>query len=119
MENKNTNYTIHIFGYGETQINSDYSFKDATNGFTNVVPLVDAIWENKPEDSLLTEKKYHVIHIFNGSDIRWVSENGFSLSKEEIDESLLGLIENLKVEFKEKYDDKILADSQIQAQTQA
>jgi hypothetical protein len=111
---ENTNYTIHIFGYGETQINSDYSFKDATDSFTNVEPLVDAIWANKPEDSLLTEKKYHLIHIFNGNDIRWQTENGFVLSKEEIDESLLGLIENLKVELKEKYDAKVLADTQTQ-----
>lgn len=112
---ENTNYTIHIFGYGETQINSDYSFKDATNSFTNVEPLVDAIWLNKPNDSLLSEKKYHVIHIFNGNDIRWITENGFSLSGEEIDESLLVLIKNLKTELKEKYDSKVLVDSQKQA----
>ena len=119
MENTNTNYTIHIFGYGETQINSDYSFKDATDSFTNVEPLVDAIWANKPEDSILTEKKYHVIHIFNGNDIRWQNENGFDMKADDIDEGIKTLIDNLKVELKEKYDAKVLADSQTQAQTQA
>jgi hypothetical protein len=101
---ENTNYTIHIFGYGETQINSDYSFKDNTDNFENVTPLVDAIWAKKPEDSLLTEKKYHVIHIFNGNDIRWQTENGFNVNKDDVDDAIKTLIENLKVELKEKHD---------------
>ena len=113
MENKN--YTIHIFGYGETQINSDYSFKDATENFTNVAPLVDALWAKKPTDSLLTEKKYHVIHIFNGEDIRWQVKDGFNFKEEDIDDNVKSLIENLKTELKEKYDAKVLADAQQQA----
>ena len=108
----NTNYTIHIFGYGETQINSNYSFKDSTESFTNVVPLVDAIWAKKPTDSLLTEKKYHVIHIFNGNDIRWQTQNGFDIKGDTIDTNISTLIENLKTELKNKYDAKVLADSQ-------
>lgn len=114
MENQteNTNFTIHIFGYGETQINADYSFKDATEGFTKVAPLVDAIWAKKPADSLLVEKEYHVIHIFNGTDIRWQTENGFSLVEEEVDSKLAKLIESLKTELKAKYDAKVLADAQ-------
>ena len=110
--NENTNYTIHIFGYGETQINADYSFKDATEGFTKVNALVDAIWAKKPADSLLTEKVYHVIHIFNGTDIRWQTENGFSLKDEEVDSKLAKLITDLKTELKAKHDAKVLADAQ-------
>lgn len=112
---ENTNYTIHIFGYGETQINSNFSFKDSTESFTNVVPLIDAIWAKKPTDSVLTEKQYHVIHIFNGNEIRWQTKDGFNLKKEEIDSDLLVLIENLKTELKEKHEAKLLADSQTQA----
>lgn len=117
MENQteNTNFTIHIFGYGETQINADYSFKDVTEGFTNVAPLVDAIWAKKPKDSLLTEKKYHVIHIFNGKDIRWQTENGFSVEGEQVDTKLQGLIEKLKAELKAKHEAKVLANSEAKA----
>jgi hypothetical protein len=113
--NENTNYTIHIFGYGETQINADYSFKDATEGFTKVSALVDAIWAKKPSDSLLTEKTYHVIHIFNGDDIRWQTENGFDLKGDDIDANIKTLIDELKVELKAKHDAKVLADAQPQA----
>jgi hypothetical protein len=112
---ENINYTIHIFGYGETQINTDYSFKDATEGFTKVFPLVDAVWAKKPADSLLTEKKYHVIHIFNENDIRWQTKNGFDVKGDDIDDNIKALIEELKIELKEKYDAKVLADSEAQA----
>lgn len=37
-------FTIHIFGYGETQINSnEFSNKIATTELTKVKPLIDAI----------------------------------------------------------------------------
>lgn len=113
--NENKNYTIHIFGYGETQINADYSFKEATEGFKNVTPLVDAIWAKKPADSKLTEKKYHVIHIFNGADIKWQVEGGFEVKGEEVDAKTLALIEKLKVELKEKHDAKVKADLEAKA----
>lgn len=74
--------------------------------------MVDAIWAKKPEDSLLTEKKYHVIHIFNGNDIRWQTENGFSLEGEQVDSKLAKLITDLKTELKAKHDAKVLADAQ-------
>jgi hypothetical protein len=106
------NYTIHIFGYGETQINADYSFKDATESFTKVSPLIDAIWAKKPADSLLTEKKYHVIHIFNENDIRWQGQNGFNLKEDDYDANIKTLIDELKVELKAKHDAKVLADAQ-------
>lgn len=110
-----TNYTIHIFGYGETQINSDFSFKDSTNNFTNVTPLIDAIWAKKPINSFVMEKEYHVIHIFNAKDIRWQNEKGFDLKEKDIDDNIKTLIDNLKIELKEKYDAKVLADAQPKA----
>lgn len=81
MEN---NSTIHIFGYGETQINSTpLSIKVATNTLTKVNALIDAVWGKKPSDSPLVEKKYHAIHIFNKKDIRWQTTDGFNLKDTE------------------------------------
>jgi hypothetical protein len=68
------NFTIHIFGYGETQINSkNLSVKVATDSLTKVTPLIQAIFAKKPElnTSLITD--YHAINIFNRRDIRWMS----------------------------------------------
>lgn len=89
------NFTIHIFGYGETQINStEFSVKVSTKTLTKVKPLVDAIWDKKPKDSS-AEVKYHVINLFGRKDIRWVSNDGFQLSDEE---SLYPLIDDLILE---------------------
>lgn len=54
------NFTIHIFGYGETQINSkEFSVKVASTELKKVKPLVDAIWNKKPSD-FETEETYHI-----------------------------------------------------------
>jgi hypothetical protein len=93
-------FTIHIFGYGETQIISkDLSVKVKTTELTKVQPLVDAIWAKKPEDSE-AEEKYHVIHCFSYDDVRWVSKNGFALKDEE--ENLKPLINDLITELESK-----------------
>jgi hypothetical protein len=69
------NFTIHIFGYGETQINSkDLSVKVATSTLTTVAPLVQAIFDLKPEDNASTIDGYHAINIFGHKDIRWASK---------------------------------------------
>lgn len=89
------NFTIHIFGYGETQINSkDLSVKVKTTELTKAQPLVDAIWAKKPEDSD-AEQTFHVIHCFGFDDVRYGSKKGFSLKK---DASLKPLIEELIAE---------------------
>lgn len=92
------NFTIHIFGYGETQINStEFSVKVSTKKLTKVKPLVDAIWNKKPEDSNADEK-YHVVNLFEHKDIRWVSNDGFQLSEQE---DLNPLIDELITELQE------------------
>ena len=92
------NFTIHIFGYGETQINStEFSVKVSTKKLTKVKPLVDAIWDKKPEDSNADEK-YHVVNLFGHKDIRWVSNDGFQLSEQE---DLNPLIDELITELQE------------------
>jgi hypothetical protein len=67
------NFTIHIFNYGETQINSkDLSIKVKTNLVSGTTEtLINDIWNLRP-DQTITEKKFHVIHIFNYDDIRWL-----------------------------------------------
>ena len=93
------NFTIHIFGYGETQINSnEFSNKIATTELTKVKPLVDAIWNKKPSDSA-TEEKYHVIHIFGYNDVRFVCKDGFELKDQE---DLKPLIDDLIAELETK-----------------
>ena len=93
------NFTIHIFGYGETQINSnEFSNKIATTELTKVKPLVDAIWNKKPSDSE-TEEKYHVIHIFGYNDVRFVCKDGFELKDQE---DLKPLIDDLIAELETK-----------------
>jgi hypothetical protein len=91
------NFTLHIFGYGETQINSkEFSVKVASSSLETLTPLVNAIWDKKPEDSL-AEEKYHAINIFNYDDIRWMSKDGFSLKNEE---DLKTFIDDLIAELK-------------------
>jgi hypothetical protein len=95
------NFTIHIFGYGETQINSnEFSVKVKTTELKKVKALIDAIWGKKPEDSN-AEENYHVINLFGHNDIRWVSKDGFELSEQE---DLLPLIDDLIAELRVAYD---------------
>jgi hypothetical protein len=67
------NFTIHIFNYGETQINSkDLSVKIKTSLISGTTePLINKIWDLRSDQSI-TEKKFHVIHIFNHNDVRWL-----------------------------------------------
>ena len=79
------NFTIHIFGYGETQINSkDLSVKALTDSLTKAQPLIDKVYSLKPSDSPLTEKKYHVIHLFSQKDVRWLCKDGFDVKDQEV-----------------------------------
>lgn len=95
------NFTIHIFGYGETQINSkEFSVKVSTKTLQKVTPLVDAIWNEKPEGST-AEENYHVVNLFGYNDIRWVSKDGFQLKEQQ---DLATLIDDLIVELRTAYD---------------
>lgn len=94
------NFTIHIFGYGETQINSkDLSVKVATSSLTAVTPLVQAIFAKKPEDNTSVVDGYHAINLFGYKDIRWSSKGkdvkGFDVKN---DEALKPLIDALIAE---------------------
>ena len=72
---------IHVFKYGETQINSkDLSIKVASNTLTKLTPLLEAIFLKKPESSLSVITEFHSVNIFGYNQVRWVdSKDGFAL----------------------------------------
>jgi hypothetical protein len=90
------NFTIHIFGYGETQINSEeLSVKVPTDTLTTVTPLVEAIFAKKPADNPAVISPVHAINIFGYNDIRWVEKDSFTVKD---DEELKPLIDALIAE---------------------
>ena len=90
------NFTIHIFGYGETQINSkDLSVKVKTDSLTTVTPLIAGIFAKKPTENPTLITEFHAINLFGHNDIRWMSKEGFNL-KDNAD--LKTLIDNLIAE---------------------
>ena len=100
------NFTIHIFGYGETQINSkDLSVKVSTDTLTKVTLLVQAIFAKKPKDNTSVVSGYHAINIFGHKDVRWASKGkdtkGFSVKDEK---SLKPLVDALITELQVKKD---------------
>jgi hypothetical protein len=92
------NFTIHIFNYGETQINSnEFSIKvdnKLISGTTE--PLVDLIWKLKPTE-LVMDKKFNVIHVFNYDRIMWLGEKNFPLKDTT---NIKNNIDNLREELK-------------------
>ena len=90
------NFTIHIFGYGETQINSkELSVKVKTSSLTAVQPVINQIFSKKPADNPTLVTEYHAIHIFGNDDGRWQCKNGF---KDEKDTDLKPLLDTLIAE---------------------
>ena len=87
------NFTIHIFKYGETQINSkDLSIKVKTNTLSTVEAVINQIFSKKPTDNTTLIDDYHVINIFNYKDVRWQSKKSF---EDKEDSDLKPLIDNL------------------------
>jgi hypothetical protein len=98
------NFTIHVFGYGETQINSkDLSIKVATNTLTTVTPLVAGVFAKKPADNTTLVTDFHAINFFGHNDIRWMSKDGFNVRNEA---SLKTLIDNLIAELQTAKDNQ-------------
>lgn len=68
-------FTLHIFGYGETQINSkDLKVKVKTAELTKVQPLVDAVWSKKPEDKVGNKEDFRNISFFDFTKISWAGK---------------------------------------------
>lgn len=95
------NFTIHIFGYGETQyISKGINFKTLTKDLTEVQPLLDAIWAQKPED-VTGGDTYHAVTLFNYNRKKWngKGKDNASFSIKEDDNSV-DLIDALILEIK-------------------
>ena len=99
------NFTIHIFGYGETQINSkDLSVKVATDTLTSVTPLLNGIFAKKPADNTTLVTEFHAVNLFGYNDIRWMSKDSFNVKDEA---TLKTLIDNLITELQTAKDKEV------------
>lgn len=65
--------TIHIFGFGDTQIiGTENNGIVKSNTLTSLQTFIDHIKTFKPEDVILTD--HHVIHIFNNMSVRYLGK---------------------------------------------
>ena len=63
--------TLHIFGYGETQlIGKDFNKKVPSTVLTTLTNVVNNVYSFKPEGNEATEE-YHAINIFNTMFSDW------------------------------------------------
>ena len=77
------NFTIHIFGYGETQINSkDLSIKVPNDSLTTVTSLIAEIFAKKPADNPTVITDLHAISIFGYESFMWQSKKSFNFKNE-------------------------------------
>ena len=85
--------TLHIFGYGETQlIGSDFNKKVPSSVLTTLQPVVDNVYSFKPEGNTATEE-YHAINIFNDMFADWQTSQqgveGWRVQYPELDATLI------------------------------
>ncbi len=87
--------TIHVFGFGDTQIiGADKKGTVKSNTLTKLTAFVNHIKSLKPTDVVAAD--YHVIHIFNGADVRYlgtttsrVDKVTYSVKIADIDQTIL------------------------------
>jgi len=86
--------TLHIFGYGETQVITDTENKKvATDSIVGVQALVDDLYSKKPADNPATSD-YRVISIFNDmfADYSDESGNSFRVDYSELNAALIDAV---------------------------
>lgn len=106
------NFTIHVFGYGETQINSkDLSVKVATDTLTTVTPLLAGIFAKKPADNPTLVTEFHAVNLFGYNDIRWMSKDTFNVKDET---TLKTLIDNLIAELQTAKDNEVVPTPKVE-----
>jgi hypothetical protein len=84
--------TIHIFGYGETQlISKEKSGKLATSSLTKATAFVEEVFSKKPENSTATIE-YHAVNVFSDMYIDFIPKNtdvkSFRVKIEEINNTV-------------------------------
>jgi hypothetical protein len=100
METTTTTWsTLHIFGYGETQlIGTDFNKKVPSSVLTTLQAVVDNVYSFKPVDNPATEQ-YHAINIFNDMFADWqTTQQGVQGWRTEYAELDVTLIDALIVE---------------------
>lgn len=96
------NFTIHVFGYGETQINSkDLSVKVSTDTLTTVTPLLSGVFAKKPADNPTLVTDFHAVNFFGYNDVRWTAKDSFNVKD---DADLKPLIDALIAELQKAKD---------------
>ena len=96
------NFTIHIFGYGETQINSkDLSVKVKTDSLTTVQAVINQVFSKKPSDNPTLVTDFHAINLFGFNDVRWQCKDSFN---DKDDADLKPLVEALITQLQESKD---------------
>jgi len=100
--------TIHIFGYGESQIigqgddDKGFSNKVPTSTLTKVSPFIDDLFTHQPQGNQSVKTEYHVVHIFHGNEVRFASKTkdveGFSVKIDQLNQTILQeLVDELAV----------------------
>ena len=98
MENYST---IHIFGYGETQlIATDNDKKVQSSLLTSLQAVIDNVYSNKPADNN-AGTEYHAINIFNDMFADYMpkskDEESFRVEYANLDATLINeLVEEIK-----------------------
>ena len=93
--------TIHIFGYGETQlISADSNKKMPTSVLTKVQAVIDNIYSKKPADNN-AGTEYHAINIFSDMFADFMpktkGEKSFRVKYEDLDAELINeLVDEIK-----------------------
>ena len=84
--------TIHVFGYGETQlISKDVNFKCSTSELSSVAAVVANVYSKKPADSDASAE-YHAVNIFNDMFADYqpqTGKEGFRVKWEDLDAALI------------------------------
>lgn len=85
--------TLHIFGYGETQLITDSENKKVkSSDLTGLQAVVDNVYSHKPADNN-ADTNYHAINIFNGLFADWLpsdkDQKAFRVPYAELDEALI------------------------------
>jgi len=85
--------TVHIFGYGESQVvGNDYNKKTLTSNLEKAQAVIDDVYSKKPQGSNASVD-YHAINIFDNSFADYQPKQGDSF-RVNFDELNAGLIES-------------------------
>lgn len=86
--------TLHIFGYGETQVISDTENKKvASADLSGVQPVIDNIYSFKPVDNN-AGLDYRTINVFNGLFVDYSDNQGnhFRVDYSEVNSELINAL---------------------------